>query len=292
MKGEIADMDQALLYIRQGGRVHSVKRSEIVYIEVEYLEAHRRGLEALAAGKLLEAVDHLEDAVRLEHRPWLRRRAYGSLLRAYEENHAFDLALQRLAEIANDKNSFPDWPDLPVWWYASSPPEKSLDPARRLANSPRPEAAIVAASYLIAATGKDEQLGVGILRQYAADVDLTRRTVARCLLALHDHGTLNPEHIRHDLNRLPIGLQAGGFLCLAQLLERKGDRLDAALAYIRAGTLHGGRRGLAARALHRAAQLLDQAGFEREATTLYRELASRYADTPEGTAAAARFRRR
>lgn len=294
VKGEITEITEEQVRIVPDGsrQPRSFPRSSVTYVEVGYLPSHQQGKELLDRGRPAEAAPLLENAVRAETRPWLRRKALGDLMRAYQEAGAHDLALRRLIDVANDRQSLPEWGSLPIWWFREAPPDSTLVHARQLASSTRVEAAITGASYLLAASGQQRQLAVGLLHQYTDDVEPVRRTVARSLLALHGHLRVDVEDLRADAEALPFDLQAGPYFCLAQILERQGKPLEAALAYLRVAVLHSQRRFLAPRALARAASLLEQIGFKSEATSLYRELASRYPETREGAAAAARSENR
>ena len=85
---------------------------------------------------------------------------------------------------------------------------------------------------------------------------------------------------QRQLAEFPATARAGPYFLVAQALERLGQRDEAALAYLRLPIHFAGHRRLSARALLATAPLL-QPWEQRSATTVLRELADHYGESPE-----------
>jgi len=286
LQGIIVDSTDSYVVIElAGGERRRIERTEIAYVEVEYLESYRRGVNLLAEGNADEAVALLDEAVRQEKRAWARALAVAKLMEAFMHRGHCRLALEQLQRTANDRQLRLDWSHLPIWWFSTPPPADAIARAEPLLSSPSPLIAVTAASYALA--GNTPEPAHAVLRPYLDDLDPARRVYSRTLLALRGLYEIDPKKLRNDIDRLPMRQQPGPALALAQIYLKKGAHQEAAHEFLKVAFVHPQRHRLAAYALWQAAQLLERMGRHEEATTLYRELRKRYPQSPEAQAAEA-----
>jgi len=282
VRGEIVDYTGAEVTLAgPTGQPRRYPAERVVELETSWHDAHQAGRDALAKHDFEAAARHLAEANRAEQRVWVRRLILADWMRAYTALGRPEQASELLLALVQSDPSTPALAEAPLAWF----PDDRVSRAKAetwLAKTEQPVAVLLGASYLLstsAATSARQAL-----------FELVRHNDPR-IAALAEAQLWRSELLRStpkDITRwaarieqMPEPLRAGPYFVLGQAYDRLGLPDDAALAYLHLPVLYPERRELAARSLVRAGQLSSRAGFSEEATTMWTEVITMYADTPQ-----------
>lgn len=286
--GEIVDYTgQAITISRPPAGERDYPASRVVAVDTAWPAGYTAGLDALAAANYAEAAQQLAAAARAERRPWVRRLAMQSLIECYAAAAHPTTAGKLLVEVAKSDPSTPALTHAPLAWHSTDKVPPNVVGEWR--ESPVPAAQLLGASYSL--SGSDRAAAVATLQSLARRGDDQLAPLAEMQLWRAELVTADERDARRWQARLrtfPEPLTAGGWLVLGDAYRQLKQADNAALGYLRCEMLAGERQPqLAAYALGRAAEVLDQAGQGSEAQKLRQQLIRSYPKTDPATKARA-----
>jgi len=281
--GEIVDYSRGTLSLRlPGGRLESIVADRIVDYETTLVPDQQAGIELLAQGKALQAIDRLRAALAKETRTWMRRQILAQLSTAYRSTGQVELAGQTFLLIVRSDPATRFYSVIPLTWNARQPPAPLHDRALSwLENQEMPAARLLGASWLL--SGRERERADATLRRLETASDKRIALLATAQVWRSRVLTASPAEVsawERQLGSFPKSLRAGPYYIVAQGLARRHQTTEAALMFLRVPILYPGEAELSAECLYSAGNQLSLAGQPLEARIAWRELVDRYSEHP------------
>jgi tetratricopeptide (TPR) repeat protein len=225
-------------------------------------------------------VNHFQQALTVERRPWARRQILHQLMRAFEADGRLEAAGDALVTLVELDPHAPAWTDAPLAWF----PHEGFrrEKANELIAHGRAADMLLGASYLLSTT--DRTRAERVLRQLLTSDNEFIRSLAEAQLwrsRLLDASAEDVARWAVRIEAMPVAVRAGPYFVVAEAWQRLGETDNALLAYLRVPLQYPACRALAARSLVAAARLSVNAGHRQEATRLLRQATSEYAESPD-----------
>ncbi len=285
-RGMVIDYTGETLTLRTGPTAAEriIPIADVVRVETHYLEAHTRGRELLAAGKIREAEEQFQLALENEERPWVRRELLAGLVRcALFEDDLRRAAIRFVSIIESDPHSM-DWGLIPLVWDTEAVPPPTEAETRAFQAIGTPLATLIAASWNLERNGRRNPDAEAALQALASDADPTRQRLAQMQLwrvRLTTHAVTASELRRWEALAadLPPSLRAGAHVLMGQAALQQQDALKAAAEWMWLPLRHAEHRGLAAWGQVRAAEAMQAAGDSAAARYLALEAEQRFPES-------------
>ncbi|MBX3414854.1 MAG: hypothetical protein KF708_19375 [Pirellulales bacterium] len=294
LTGEVVDFTgRELTLARPGGQEQRYPTTRIVEVETARSAEQLAAIQLAAQHKYDEALRQFEAAAGVESRPWVRREILAEMVWCLRELDQPARAGDAFLALVQSDPETQYFSCLPLAWVTA---QLSPDLERRAkawiahGNS---IATLLGASYLLSTP--ERAAATERLKQLMLDRDTRVRAMARAQLWRTDSANINEEELAArlgEVEKMPPGMRGGPALVLGQALAARQDHDRAARWLLRLPLVDGRPRRLAARALHEAAESLEQVGRPAEARLLYDELVEKYGATPEGRDAHTRLEAR
>jgi tetratricopeptide (TPR) repeat protein len=274
-----------------GGGLQSFPAAEEV--DTPRVDAHRRGIQAFAAGQIEEAGTSFDQALKEEKRQWVRRDILAMSIRCALARGDRAAAGTRFLVLLQSDPESRQFELIPLTWSAT-PADASLVTQGRVWLSHGTEAGrLLGASALIG----DPQQGEAAekeLNQLATSADIRILYLARAQqwrrsLSVPNLPDEEIERWQSRIDEMPERLRGGPMLVVGQGFLARGEKHRAAAAFLWLPMVYDLDASLAAEACIEAANALLDIGQKNEAAQLYREAADRFRGTAAAEKAAGKF---
>jgi tetratricopeptide (TPR) repeat protein len=242
--GALVRFDEERIQLRPGGgeEIESISMRRVVWIQPRWRdERARKGMRAFDAGQYAEAIEDLLAAIKL--RPPLHEQFWltGHLAWAAYQSERYPAALELVKNLDQSGAPSVTYALLPIRWQSRPTPPQAIAAAREVVRSESAAVRLVAASWLLSSP-RDRLTAERALDALAAsnrhpllsqlaEVVRFRRTPVPQI------ERLAPRWIE-AIERLPIGLQGGPWLTVADRLEAAGRADWAREYYLTVALLH------------------------------------------------------
>ena len=281
--GEVLDFTGQELTMRlPSGQEQRYTRSRIVRVETDRLPEHKLALKLIEQQDDAAALAQLNEAYRLERRRWVLREILSLRVRCRHEMGQFGLAGEEFLVLVRSDPSTLHFDCIPLSWTPlPAGPDLQSKARTWLVQRDQPVAVLLGASYLISLGQGGEALDA--LRRLTLQDD--RRIVALALaqswrVRQAEASDREIEQWLRELETMPEEIRGGPYYLVGQTLARRQDLQRATLLLLRFALLRPYPRGLAARALGDAADMLARLGQTNESERLQDELIREYSRTP------------
>jgi TolA-binding protein len=286
ISGTVEDFTGTELTVRVEGD-ESLKKfpaGDVIEVQTAQHELHTRGLKFLSEGQTERAIQELEAAIKREPRAWVRREILATLVRCALRRGDYSSAGARFLALLKSDPSTRQFRIIPVVWS----PEKMTRETRGDAQAwieGRVEAGRLIGASLLYDDSELKKEARRVLKELSSSTDPRVRVLAQAQGWREEALSGNPGRLqtaqwRQRIDEMPEDLRSGpSFLLGRAYLARHDYELAAAtLLWLPLVDDHDFR--LAARACLEAGAALDRIGQQAEARTLFREVTTRFADTP------------
>jgi len=258
--------------------------AEIVEIQTAQSELHTRGLKLLGEGKVEQAVRDLEAALKAESRVWVRREILGVLVRCGLRRGDYAAAGTRFLALLKSDPTTRMFRLIPLVWA----PESTARAARGDAQTwmlGKVEAGRLMGASLLYDDPELRKEARSVLKELSSSTDVRVRVLAQMQAWRAEAltGNLGRQQIaqwQKRIDEVPEDLRAGPSFLLGRAYAGQHDYELAAATFLWLPLVDDHDFRLAARACLEAGVALDKIGQRTEATTLFREVTQRFADTP------------
>jgi tetratricopeptide (TPR) repeat protein len=291
VSGEVIDFTGEEIRIRSsaGDAVRTYPAAEVVAVETAQSESHDRALAALAAGRVDEAIDEFEAALRTESRAWVRREILAQLVSCALRRGDYPSAKARFLTLLKGDPQTRHFRRIPLAWTAEDVPPAARDEAHAWLGDSSEAAQLIGASLLVE-DPSHQMAARTVLRALAASPDPRIQAYAqmqgwRLELAAENPGDSRIRHWEERIEELSPDLRAGPAYVLGRAYATRHDYELAAATLLWLPLVDDHDFRLSARACLEAGLALDKIGQHAEARGLFREVAERYGKTPSGAEA-------
>ena len=302
LTGEIADYNGKELRIQLAtGQALNVPAARVVRVESTWQAEHEAADRLRDERKHLEAIDAYRQALRKESRAWAKRRIMADAITAYESLGQFERAGEAFALLMQADEHWQYLERAPLAWLSALVDARLEQRAQMWLASELAPVQLLGASWSL--SGAQRTQAVNTLRKLSNHADARIAHLADAQLWRANITTVGPQELaawEAQILRMPANLRAGPYLVLGRGWLQQNARMlgnadvvqrRAVAAFMQAPVLHADRPQLALQGLEQAANVLEQLSWQDEATVVLRELASDFANTDAGRAAAARLPR-
>jgi len=265
--------------------------ADVVEIQTAQTESQTRGLKLLAEGQVEQAIRELEVAVKKEPRTWVRREILATLVRCGLRRGDYAGAGSRFLALLKSDPTTRHFRVIPVVWAPEAIPRETRNEAQAWMNG-KIEAGRLIGSSLLYEDRELKKEARNVLKELSSSTDSRVRVLAQAQAWREDALSGNPGRLqtaqwRQRIDEMPEDLRAGPFYLLGRAYAARHDYELAAATLLWLPLVDDHDFRLAARACLEAGAALDRIGQKAEARTLFREVTSRFADTPFADEAAA-----
>jgi len=288
----IIDYTGELLAIetKPGERIRQYPASQVLEVQTPQTEAHVRALADFKQNRIEAARAGFEKALGAEERLWVRREILAMLVRCALHRGDYGSAGSRFLSLVHSDPHTRHFKLIPLVW---APQEMSanLRSEARVWIAGKSEAARLIGAALLLGDATHSELAKNEFNQLAASADPRIRQLARAQLwrlqiGAQDQSELEIERWQSRIEEMPEDLRGGPYYVLGQARLRRFELYRAAMALLWLPLVYDHDHHLAARACLEAADALTRLGRKTEAINLYREVTTRFHDTPYAQEAA------
>jgi tetratricopeptide (TPR) repeat protein len=258
--------------------------ADVVEIQTAQHESHTRGLKLLSEGQVELAMRELEAAIKREPRTWVRREILAALVRCGLRRGDYSVAGARFLALLKSDISTRQFRIIPLVW-APEPIARETRAEAQTWMRGKVEAGRLMGASLLYDDLELKKESRGVLKELSSSTDSRVRVLAQAQAWREEAlsgspGRLQTAQWRQRIDEMPEDLRGGpNFLLGRAYLARHDYELAAAtLLWLPLVDDHDFR--LAARACLEAGAALDRIGQQAESRTLFREVTTRFADTP------------
>jgi hypothetical protein len=291
--GEILDYSGRELRMRLAtGREKAFPAARVLGISTPTSGEQQAADAALAKAEFRRALERYRAALDGSHesRDWVRRQILAQIVWCQRGLGQWDAACESFLLLLSRDPKTPYFDAIPLAWTPAEPPPALEQKAKTwLAQAESPAARLLGASHLLS-TGS-RPAAVEQLKRLALDRDPQIALLAQAQLWRTTAFGATDEQLqgwRRALDKVPDSLRAGPDFVVGSASAARHPEA-AAILLLRVPVLYPRERTLAAAALLRSGQMLENLNRPAEATTLYGELAQNYSDRPEAAEAAKRL---
>lgn len=280
-RGTIIDYTgEALTLELSSGRKTRIEPSRVRGYETEREAVHKRGDQLFEEKRYADAVVSYRNAIEPEQRRWMRRVILAQMVRCYHNMQQIVQAGETFRLILQSDPSTQLLDAMPlVWTSAPGPPSLGERARRWIKDDDIPGMRLIGASWLLAASPRQE--AIQVLNELSTARDPRIAKLSQAQLWRTRLVTAPPEVLErweNELMTLPASLRAGPYFLLGKLRARHKRHPAAVLAFMRVPILYSSQHDLAAEALFAAGQQLEKTGEKDGAHTVYRELVTTHQD--------------
>ncbi len=245
---------------------------------------HHDGLQAMQAGQYEEALRLLGIGMAEEQRQWVRRDILAAQLRCeLRLGHRGGAGTKFLAIVESDPDTH-YYHLIPLIWTPQQLTSDDLLLARQWIEQSSDAAKLLGASFLLDHSTLQSS-ALRVLRKLSSNPDsrifgLARAQSWRPAIQLAKPTATDLVTWSRQVDQIPEELRAGPYYLLGRAYQQNQDYQRAAQAFLWVPLVYDDNRQLAARSCLDAANVLQADGKTGQALTLYREVATRFKDTP------------
>jgi signal peptidase II len=286
VSGNIIDYTGEMITIRTkaDGPVRVYPAAQVVEVRTAQMEAHRIGLREFAQNRILEAKNAFERALQDESRTWVRRDILAMLVRCALRQGDYHTAAARFLVLVKSDPATLHFKLIPLVWAPLEVPADLKVEARAWLSQSNEVARLIGASVLF---GVAEERGPAhtALNKLVTSADSRVRSLAaaqlwRLRLGAGELPRFEIDRFQARIEEMPQELRGGPSYLLGRTYSQQGDRERAVWAWLWVPLVYDHDHHLAARSSLEAADALSTMNRVPEATALYREVTTRFADTP------------
>ena len=263
--------------LSSGDRDREIDNDDVVEVQTRWSEDYRAGVAELKKGKTQIAILKLQEALKVEARPWARRIIRSHLVDAFESIEQTAPAIDQFLQIVREDPETRFLHLAPLPWTGST---NSLDqPAKNWIQSDEPIQRLIGASWLLGGNQRAEAIEILEVLSRNVDVGVSNVAIAQLWRLRTNVDAKQIQLWQQIIERMPRSLRAGPYFVLADAQSRAGQVEQAKVNLMRIPILYPDQRLLAAAALYRTANLLQNTGQSDQAQTILGELVADYPQT-------------
>lgn len=258
--------------------------SDVIEIQTAQTESQTRGLKLLAEGQVEQASRELEVALKREPRTWVRREILAALVRCGLRRGDYVGAGNRFLALLKSDATSRHFRVIPLVWAPETISREARSEAQAWMNGKVEAGRLMGASLLYddRESGKEAR---SVLKELSSSTDSRVRVLAQAQAWREEALSGNPGRLqtaqwRQRIDEMSEDLRAGPYYLLGRAYAARHDYELAAATLLWLPLVDDHDFRLAARACLEAGAALDRIGQQAEARTLFREVTSRFADTP------------
>lgn len=241
--GTITEVDDDTVRIQPAnGDLVNLALDRVIWWEPDWQdEAATQGMADATAGRYAEAIPQLLKAVQAAPPVWQQQWLTGHLALSAAEAEKYPAALELIAQLARSKPPTPVLSLLPIRWTSRPTSPAAIAAAREAISADEPLARLVAASWLLS-DPTDRPLAERTLD--ALTNDRTQAWLPQLAAAVRWRRTPVPQIEKladkwlEDIDRMPIALQGGPLLCVADRLQASGAKEKSHDLYLAVSLLY------------------------------------------------------
>lgn len=255
--------------------------TEVVYGRTR---SHLNGMDALEAHHFSEALRLLGRSLEEEERRWVRREILSQQVQCEKQLGHFGSAATKFLTIMESDPETHYYKQIPLIWASQEVTEEEKTRARQWIESTMATARLIGASFLLDDPNHGETANQ-LLKKLATHPDARifglahpqswRRKIVAGKVTAQDLVSWT-----RRLDRIPEDLRAGPCYLLGRAHMGRNQYDRAARLFLWLPIVYDEDRQLAARSCLEAGHALAMAGRKEQAATLYREVVTRFAETP------------
>jgi TolA-binding protein len=284
--GTIDDYTGERLSIRfpQEETVRTYPAAEVVAIKTPQVEAHDRGLKFLQEGRVEDAIRELESALKAEPRAWVRREILALLVQCALRRGDYGSAGSRFLALLKSDSATRHFRIIPLVWSSERIAPAMLGDAKAWMEGTNEAARLIGASLLLDDPAQSLSARTA-LRELATSADRRIQSLAqfqawRIESAAGAIGDLQIVRWQERVDELDPDFRTGPSYLLGRAYAARHDYESAAAALLWLPLVDDHDFRLAARACLEAGIALTKIGQQGEAEGLFREVTTRFAETP------------
>jgi len=275
--GEIVQWKGGSLTIHSNGSDREVDNDEIVKLQTTWNKAYRSGLTEMGNGRTRIAIQHFQEALKSERRPWAARIIRSKLIVAFQSIGQPGDAVNQFLTIVDEDSQTRFLNIAPLPWTGSG--SELVQQAEKWAEASDPTIKLVGASWMLA--GPKREQAVKLLERLSRDIDPRVQSIAIAQLwrSRTNVNAKQTEVWQGLIEKMPRDFRAGPFYVLANA-QANCQKIDESLINLmRITILYPEQRTLSAAALYRSAGLLQNKGQKQKANSILNELVTQHPET-------------
>ncbi|MBC8353030.1 MAG: hypothetical protein H8E66_13625 [Planctomycetes bacterium] len=277
--GNVIDYTGENILIRHAsGREEKIPSENVISIEGDWKASHQAANTLFAEGSFEAAEAKYREALRDEQRRWVQRRVLSQLTWCYRYLGQTDQAVKAFLPLYRDDPKTPYFTAIPLTWTTG---QVDLDLERRAASWMQDEdssaSRLIGASWSLSSSRRAD--AIRVLRKFVSDSDLRIVYLAEAQLWRTQVATTQPEEMSHwqeRIDRMPSSIRGGPHYVLGLAQSRHALHDKATISFMRTAILYSFERDLVPDSLLAAARELETMDRTTEATSLYREILTKY----------------
>ena len=290
-KGRVVDYSgRGLILDMPDGDRRTFPAERILRIETYHTQAGQDADGLFEKGQFAPAAALYERAQKEEKRDWMRRQITAQLVWCHRATGQLELAGGEFRVVVWEDANSPYLSCIPMAWTAGQPSGRLERAAQTWLNlEGEPLMVLLGASHLLSTAARS--VALDRLKRLAATAEPPVNQLALAQAWRTSVVTADARLLadwEDTIRRMPEPLRAGPYYVLGQGWARQRNWEQAALALMRVPILYRRHHGLAARSLLDAGQALEKLDRCRQATGLYHEVLSDFAQTPAAAEAQTR----
>jgi len=271
--GKILQWKGERLRLQANSRIRSIATDRIIDIQTSWPDPLIAARERMAAGKFDEALPQLTAAREIETREWVEQIITAELVQCLDAMDQTEAAMIEFLKLYQYDSQTRFFYLIPLPWLMAEPYPEEGRWGRKMLGSQVSVMALMSASLLLGTPQRES--AVGRLEQLANDADariaqLATTQLWRTEIVTADETTL--ERWQRQVRRLPVDLRPGPLTLLAQTQNRLGKYDQAMANFMKLPILYPQKKSLAALALFRCGEILQDRGEPGLANSLRQEL--------------------
>lgn len=287
LTGRVESFSGGFLKLRLLNRdvVKIIPESAIYNVETPLVESHIRGLKSFQSDDMDSAIQLLRGALNDETRSWVHQDIHALLIQCESRAGNQAAAMREFAKLIRLDPKTRHFHLVPLVWANRITNGREQSVGRSFVTDSEPVMRLIAASVMIS-DEKNRPFGEAELQSLTTTGDSRITHLARTQLwrlRLRE-GEIRPGELtgwKSRIRTMPDRLRAGPYYLLGRAHLGRHEYDKASIAFLRIPLAYDDDHRLAARACLEAAEALSTAGRKVESETLYREVATRYSDTPD-----------
>jgi tetratricopeptide (TPR) repeat protein len=274
-----------------GGVERSIPASQVLRIDTKTTSEHGQADEAYSRGEFQSALALYREARKVEPRVWVLRGIQAQIVWCCRALGQAERACGEFLVLVQSDPQTPYFDCIPLAWIAAPPPVLLEQSALKWTEDAQPPAAVLlGASYLLSTSQRPSALAR--LKDLTTNPDqriafLALAQTWRSEIVTADEAKL--VRWRNAIEKMPEPLRTGPYYVLALGWRQKANWQRAATTVLRIPLLYPKHHLLSSQALWEAGQILEKLEHVEQAARLYREVVSKYPQTPAHSQAQSRL---
>lgn len=284
--GTIEDYSDGKLTLRMlnRGTTKTILQHEVIDVQTPLVASHIKGLQAFRKKEFDSARRHLEAALKDETRKWVHQDIRALMVQVESRVGDHTAAMVHFAKLIQLDSKTRHLHLIPLIWHSRITTSREQNAARVLLTRTDLSIRLMGASVLLS-DSKNSWSGESELQSLVSSgkpnlVHLARAQLWRIKLREEIPSETMLAAMTSRIASMPDSLKAGPYYLLGQAYLRRHEYDKAAVAFLRLPLVHDTDHRLAGQSALEAAEALVAGGRLDESKTLFREVATRFSDTP------------